>query len=115
MHRPGIAGALRPGTVESVVAMLAELIRLAAHVLLAAPDPSAATITALAATVLVGALLACLVSAAWTGRLTAALPLSGRSTALRKKSWGAAFLRQRDPDAAGRPRPRAPGAAQAAA
>ena len=38
-----------------------------------------------------------------------------RASALREKSWGAAFLRQRDPDAAGRARPRAPSAAPAAA
>ncbi len=30
---------------------------------------------------------------------------------LRERSWRAAFLRQRDPDAAGRARPRAPSAA----
>ncbi len=95
--------------------MLANLIRLAAHVLLTQPDPSAAAVTAFVATVLVGVVLACLVSAAWIRRLSAARPLSGRSTALRKKSWGAAFLRQRDPDSAGRPRPRAPSAAKAAA
>jgi hypothetical protein len=38
-----------------------------------------------------------------------------RASALREKSWRAAFLRQRDPDAAGRARPRAPSAAPAAA
>ncbi|HYK32234.1 MAG TPA: DUF6412 domain-containing protein [Streptosporangiaceae bacterium] len=38
-----------------------------------------------------------------------------RASALREKSWRAAFLRQCDPDAAGRPRPRAPSAAPAAA
>ena len=42
-------------------------------------------------------------------------PLSGRTTGLRVKSWSAAFQRQRDPDAAGRPRPRAPSASKAAA
>ena len=35
--------------------------------------------------------------------------------ALREKSWRVAFLRLRDPDARGRPRPRAPSAAPAAA
>jgi hypothetical protein len=45
----------------------------------------------------------------------AAGPLPARQAALREKAWSAAFQRQRDPDAAGRPRPRAPGAAPAAA
>jgi hypothetical protein len=42
-------------------------------------------------------------------------PLTGRVVALREKAWSAAFQRQRDPDAAGRPRPRAPGQAVLAA
>jgi phage-related tail protein len=42
-------------------------------------------------------------------------PLAGRATSLRVKAWSAAFQRQRDPDAAGRARPRAPSAAPAAA
>jgi len=37
------------------------------------------------------------------------------AAALREKSWSAAFQRQRDPDAAGRARPRAPSAVPAAA
>ncbi|WP_207936440.1 DUF6412 domain-containing protein, partial [Actinomadura sp. KC216] len=36
-------------------------------------------------------------------------------TALRERTLRTAFLPQRDPDAAGRPRPRAPGAESAAA
>jgi hypothetical protein len=44
-----------------------------------------------------------------------AIALVGLAVALREKSWSAAFQRQRDPDAAGRPRPRAPGTAPAAA
>ena len=75
-------------------------------------------LTALAATVLAGAMfaavLALLTSVAGVSR-TAALPLIRRARALREKSWRAAFLRQRDPDAAGRTRPRAPSAALAAA
>ena len=43
-----------------------------------------------------------------------AAPLRGRAAGLQEKSWSAAFLRQCDPDAAGRPRPRAPSAAPAA-
>jgi hypothetical protein len=45
----------------------------------------------------------------------AAGPLLRRAVALRRKSWGAAFQRQRDPDAAGHARPRAPSPAPAAA
>jgi len=77
------------------------------------------TLTALAATVLAAAMLAAvlalLTSVRGISRTTAALPLARRARALREKSWRAAFLRQRDPDAAGRTRPRAPSAAQAAA
>ena len=82
-----------------------------------AVSPSA--LTALAATVLAGAMfatvLALLTSVAGVSRTAAALPLIRRARALREKSWRAAFLRQRDPDAAGRTRPRAPSAAPAAA
>jgi Family of unknown function (DUF6412) len=45
----------------------------------------------------------------------ASRPLTGRTRALREKSYGAAFQRQLNPDAEGRARPRAPGAAPAAA
>ena len=85
-------------------------------------SPSALTgataMTALAATVLAGAMiaagLALLTSLAGVGG-TEALPQLRRARALQEKSWRAAFLRQRDPDAAGRARPRAPSAAPAAA
>jgi hypothetical protein len=76
-------------------------------------------LTALAAAVLAGAMfaavLALLISVASLSRTAAAVPMTRRASALREKSWRAAFLRQRDPDAAGRPRPRAPSAAPAAA
>ena len=76
-------------------------------------------LTALAAAVLAGAMfaavLALLTSVASLSRTAAAFPMIRRASALREKSWRAAFLRQRDPDAAGRPRPRAPSAAKAAA
>jgi hypothetical protein len=85
------------------------------HLLLAASGLSGAAVTAVAVTLLVAALSGCLASAARLGRVSAAFPLIGRSAALREKSWRAAFLRQRDPDAAGRPRPRAPSATPAAA
>ena len=69
----------------------------------------------LAGAVLAAAVLALLTSVASLSRTTAALPMIRRASALREKSWRAAFLRQRDPDAAGRSRPRAPSAALAAA
>jgi hypothetical protein len=42
-------------------------------------------------------------------------PVRGRAVALRERSRRAAFLRLRDPNAPGRPRPRAPGLRSAAA
>jgi hypothetical protein len=39
----------------------------------------------------------------------AATPLLARATSVRDRAEQTAFLRLRDPDAAGRPRPRAPG------
>ena len=97
-----------------LLAMLAGLLRDLAQL---AASPSG--LTALAGTVLAGAMLAAvlalIVSVAGPSPDSAALPLIRRASALREKSWRAAFLRQRDPDAAGRPRPRAPSAAPAAA
>jgi Family of unknown function (DUF6412) len=98
----------------SLLALLAGLLRDLAQL---ATGPSG--LTALAATVLAGAMLAAVLalvtSVAGVSRTAAALPLIRRARALREKSWRAAFLRQRDPDAAGRARPRAPSAAPAAA
>ncbi|ONI86499.1 hypothetical protein ALI144C_11385 [Actinosynnema sp. ALI-1.44] len=42
-------------------------------------------------------------------------PAGIRAVSLRERARRSVFLRLRDPDAAGRPRPRAPGAARAAA
>jgi hypothetical protein len=70
---------------------------------------------AFAAVALVATLLAVVAHARLTGSTIPAGPLLRRAIALRRKSWGAAFQRQRDPDAAGRARPRAPSAAPAAA
>ena len=101
----------------SLLAMLAGLLR----DLIPSPQlvVSPAGLTALAAAVLGGAMfaavLALLTSVASVSRTTATLPMIRRASALREKSWRAAFLRQRDPDAAGRSRPRAPSAAPAAA
>ncbi len=101
----------------SLLAMLAGLPRDLVPSTQLAVSPSG--LTALAATVLAGAMfvavLALLTSVAGVSRTAAAPPLIRRARALREKSWRAAFLRQRDPDAAGRTRPRAPSAAPAAA
>ena len=102
-----------------LLAMLAGLLRDLAQLALSPSGLSPSGLTALAATVLAGAMfaavLALLTSVAGVSRTAAALPLVRRARALREKSWRAAFLRQRDPDAAGRTRPRAPTAAPAAA
>jgi hypothetical protein len=100
-------------TVPGVFAPLIGLLRLAGHLLMAPPGLSALTVTVLATAVLAAALAVCLASS--LSRLAATVPLTSRTAALREKSWRAAFLPQRDPDAAGRPRPRAPSAAPAAA
>ena len=70
---------------------------------------------ALAAIALTSMLVAFLAHGARIAAAVTARPLTGRGVALREKSWSAAFQRQRDPDAAGRPRPRAPSAVPAAA
>ena len=101
----------------SLLAMLAGLLRDLIPSPQLAVGPSG--LSALAAAVLAGAMLAAvlalLISVASLSRTTAALPMIRRASTLREKSWRAAFLRQRDPDAAGRTRPRAPSAAPAAA
>ena len=105
--------AARMMAVGSLLAVLAGFLRDLTQL---AVSPSA--LTALAATVLAGAMLAAvlvlLTSVTGVSR-TATIPMTRRVCALREKSWGAGFLRQRDPDAAGRARPRAPSAAQAVA
>jgi Family of unknown function (DUF6412) len=98
----------------SLLATVAWLLRDLAQLAVSPPG-----LTALAAAVLAGAVfaavLALLASVASRSRAAAALPMTRRASALRERSWRAAFLRQRDPDAAGRPRPRAPSAVPAAA
>jgi Family of unknown function (DUF6412) len=94
-----------------LLAMLAGLLRDLAQL---ATNPS--VLTALAAAVLAGAVLAAVLALiASFSRAAVAIPQISRACALREKSWRAAFGRQRDPDAPGRARPRAPSAAPAAA
>jgi hypothetical protein len=75
----------------------------------------AAGLAMLAAITVTAMLVALLAAGARIAAAATAVPLGGRVAALREKSWRAAFLPQRDPDAAGRARPRAPSAAPAAA
>ena len=91
--------------------LLADLWWATGHLLI---SPSGPAVTMLAGAVLVAA-LACLAGGARLARTATVVPLLSRARALREKSWCAAFLRQRDPDADGRPRPRAPSVAPAAA
>jgi hypothetical protein len=104
---------------SSVLAMLAGLLRDLTQVAMSPSGLTALAGTVLAGTVLAGAVLAAVLallgSVASLSRAAVAQPLIRRTRALREKSWRAAFLRQRDPDAAGRARPRAPSAAPAAA
>jgi Family of unknown function (DUF6412) len=76
-------------------------------------SPSA--LMAMGAVAVAGAIIGLVARSGWLGRTLTAGPLRRRAAALRRKSWGAAFQRQRDPDAAGHARPRAPSAAPAAA
>jgi hypothetical protein len=73
--------------------------------------PSA--VLALATVALAAAVIAVLARPPWPGTALSAGPRL--AVALRRKSWGAAFQRQRNPDTPGRARPRAPTAAPAAA
>jgi Family of unknown function (DUF6412) len=101
----------------SLLAVLAGLLRdlVPSTQLAVSPSGLTAAVLALSAGAMLAAMLVLLTSVAGVSRTAAALPLIRRARALREKSWRAAFLRQRDPDAAGRTRPRAPSAAQAAA
>ena len=99
----------------SLPAVFTTVAQLAWHAL-AAPTPGQAVAAAqLATTEAVGVQAAVQAPAARATRVPAAGPLVSRAAALREKSWCAAFLRQRDPDAPGRARPRAPSGAPAAA
>jgi hypothetical protein len=77
--------------------------------------PLASELMAIAAITLAGAVIAMLARTARLASAEQAGALLKRADAERRKSWGAIFQRQRNPDAAGRARPRAPSAAPAAA
>jgi hypothetical protein len=104
------------GIREGALALLAFLGHLASLVLTGPTGPTGLTVlsAAVLAAVLTGLVAVAIAGSARIARSVTAAPLRGRASGLQKKSWSAAFLRQRDPDAAGRPRPRAPSAAPAA-
>jgi len=79
------------------------------------PGSAPSGLLVLAAITLTGMLVALLAHSARVAAAVTAIPQGRRASALREKSWRAGFLPQRDPDAAGRARPRAPTAAPAAA
>jgi hypothetical protein len=111
----GLPGTYRAMAAGSLLAVLAGFLRDLTQL---AMTPSG--LTALAAAILAGAVFAAVLTlltsvAGQRDGSRAAAPMVRRVSALRDKSWRAAFLRQRDPDAAGRARPRAPSAAPAAA
>ncbi len=82
-------------------------------VLMWADTPQRAAVLTVA--VLAVAVVGCLAVSASLAGATAGLPVLRRIAALRDRSHRVAFLRQRDPDARGRTRPRAPSAAPATA
>ncbi|MFF2042266.1 DUF6412 domain-containing protein [Kitasatospora sp. NPDC058170] len=96
----------------SVIAMLLGLLRVLSGELLT----EGGTLTSVAATAAV-VLLAGAVAGTLAGArlLGARAPASVRAGVLRRRALRTAFLPQRDPDARGKRRPRAPGAAPAAA
>jgi hypothetical protein len=67
------------------------------------------------ATAFTAGLTALVVAAVLLVRMPAITPVHVGAIGLRERARLATFLRLRDPDAAGRPRPRAPSAAHAAA
>lgn len=85
------------------------LLLLAEVVLLDAGGLPAAVAVALAATTAAGSALA--VCAVLAARRAPVVPATRVRTSLRDREHRTAFLPQRDPDAAGRRRPRAPGSA----
>ena len=109
------------GLPDSVLAALSWLWQLACHLpaVLAWADPSQrsalVTVAVVAVAVLAVELAGARAISATVAVATGAIPVRRRVGALLRSSWRVAFLPQRDPDARGRSRPRAPSAAPAAA
>ena len=97
-----------------VLAALHGLFAVLTGTALTSAGPAELAAAALAGTA-IAAMLVLLTSLSRVSRSTAGVPAVRLVSALRQRSWRAAFQRQRDPDAAGRARPRAPSAAPAAA
>ena len=96
---------------SGLLAQLTGCSHLAGHLIV---TPSSGLMV-LAAAALTCALAGIVARAARTARTCTVIPLRSRATALRARSRRTAFLRQRDPDAARRSRPRAPAVSPAAA
>jgi hypothetical protein len=105
-----------PAIRVAALALITFLSHVAGFILLGPAGPADLTIlsAAVLAVVLTGLVAVTIAAGARIARAVTAAPLRGRASGLQEKSWSAAFLRQCDPDAAGRPRPRAPSAAPAA-
>ena len=97
------------------VALTIAVAQLAADWQLAQHAATPSGLLAVATVALAAAVIAVLASAPWSGWCAALTTGPRLAVALRRKSWGAAFQRQRNPDTPGRARPRAPSAAPAAA
>ncbi|WP_067458318.1 DUF6412 domain-containing protein [Actinomadura macra] len=94
--------------------VISALLRILAVADWAGSVPGQSTLLALATVTVAGLLVLATVRGAASRRGHRAA-LARVRTALRERTSRTAFLPQRDPDAAGRPRPRAPGAEMAAA
>ena len=89
--------------------------QLASQFLTAQALTTPASLVTASAIALAGIVIAILAQSGWLATAMWTTEPVRRATALRRKSWAAAFQRQLNPDAAGRARPRAPGAVPAAA
>ncbi|MDH6707054.1 hypothetical protein P3T27_003783 [Kitasatospora sp. MAA19] len=96
----------------AVVTMLLGLLRVLTGELMTEGGTFASVAAVAAVALVAGAVAGTLAGARLPG---ARAPAAVRSGVLRRRAFGTAFLPQRDPDARGRRRPRAPGAALAAA
>jgi hypothetical protein len=105
-----------PAIRVAALALITFLGQVAGLIFMGPAGPAGLTIlsAAVLAAVLTGLVAVTIAVGARNARAVTAAPLRGRAAGLQEKSWSAAFLRQCDPDAAGRPRPRAPSAAPAA-
>jgi hypothetical protein len=100
---------------SSVLILLLAVLWPVAAPAVAGPAGVTALSAAILAAVVTGLAVAALADSVRLARAVTSGPQVSRAAGLREKSWCAAFLRQRDPDAAGRARPRAPSAVPAAA